>query len=169
MQQHKEAFFFRNWNDEECSAQQSHRYLTPLLSRAREKPSHFQLLYSLTVDPVSKYTMEGIQSNTHAHTFSFYKSPRFNYVCVCVFICVQEGGSRADVDLRNFLSLSVSEWLPSWSKAHSLCAWLICRHSSPWESESPLFKTLVQFNDQCSCHRDWLRRLLPVHQYWHYS
>lgn len=41
------------------------RYLTPLLSRAGENPIHFQLLYSLTVDLVSKHKGEGIQPSTH--------------------------------------------------------------------------------------------------------
>lgn len=66
-------------------AQQSCRYLTPLLSRAGENTIHFQLLYSLTVDPVSSHQGEGIQSNTH--TSSFHKTLGFNYL----------GGSGAGV------------------------------------------------------------------------
>lgn len=53
------------WPLIDAVAQQSCRYLTPLLSRAGENPIHFQLLYSLTVDLVSKHKGEGIQPNTH--------------------------------------------------------------------------------------------------------
>lgn len=59
-------------------AQQSCRYLTPLLTTAGENPIHFQLLYSLTVDLVSKHKGEGIQPNTH--TSSFHKTLGFNYL-----------------------------------------------------------------------------------------
>ncbi len=99
-------------------AQQSCRYLTPLLSGAGEKAIHFQLLYSLTVDPVSEHKGEGNQSNTH--TSSFHKTLAFDYLR---WLQEYEGGkngttqlSRADVDLRNnLLSLLASEWIPSWS------------------------------------------------------
>lgn len=100
-----------------AGAQQSCRYLTPLLSRAGENPIHFQLLYLLTVDPVSKHKGEGIQPNTHAS--SFHKTLGFNYLGGWY-----EGGrgsengtkrlSRANVDLRNDLH-SASERIPSWS------------------------------------------------------
>lgn len=58
-------------------------------------------------------------------------------------VCGGGWGGRADVDL---LSLPASEWIPSWSITHSLCALLCWRHSIPWASESPPFK---MFNDQC--------------------
>lgn len=78
IQQHKEAFFPRPEMMRNAVAQQSCRYMTPLLSRAGENPIHFQLLYSFTVDPVSKHKGEGIQSNTH--TSSFHKTLGFNYL-----------------------------------------------------------------------------------------
>lgn len=43
-----------------------------------KNPIHFQLLYSLTVDPVSKHKGEGIQSNTH--TSGFQKTLGFDYL-----------------------------------------------------------------------------------------
>lgn len=86
-------------------AQQSCRHLTPLWSRAGENPIHFQLLYSLTVDPVSKHKGEGIQPNIH--TSSFHKTLGFNYLGGCGTRGGGENGttrlSRADVDLRNNL------------------------------------------------------------------
>lgn len=55
-QQH-ESFFFFSWPEmmRNAGAQQSCRYSTPLLSKAGENPIHFQLLYLLTVDHVSKH------------------------------------------------------------------------------------------------------------------
>jgi len=61
-----------------AEAQQYCRYPTPLLSRAGENLIHFQLLYLLTVDLVSKHKGQGIQPNTHA--FSFHNALGFNYL-----------------------------------------------------------------------------------------
>lgn len=104
-----------------AEAQQSCRYLTPLLSGAGENPIHFQLLFLLTVDPVSKHKGQDIQPNTH--TFSFHNTLGFNYLGGSVkggVGGVKNGTKRllrANVDLRNNLhSLPASERIPSWSE-----------------------------------------------------
>lgn len=78
IEQHEEVFF--SWPEmmRNAEAQQSCRHLTPLLSGAGENPIHFQLLYLLTVDPVSKHRGQSIQPNTH--TFSFHNTLGFNYL-----------------------------------------------------------------------------------------
>lgn len=113
-QQHKKAFFV-TWNDVECSAQQSCSYLTPLLHKAGENTIYFQLLYLLTVDPVSKHTKEPIQSTTHSSPVFVLG---FNYLCVCVCVfggCSTTQLSRADVDLGNLLSLGPLNESPHFS------------------------------------------------------
>lgn len=103
-----------------AGAQQSCRYLTPLLSRAGENPVHFQLLYLLTVDPVSK-RRGGKHTAQHTRTSSFYKTLGFDYLCGSGRGKGGKAGtkqlSRANVDLRNNLhSLPASERIPSWSE-----------------------------------------------------
>lgn len=51
------VFCFFSWPEmmRNAGAQQSCRYSTPLFSKAEENPIHFQLLYLLTVDHVSKH------------------------------------------------------------------------------------------------------------------
>lgn len=53
------------------------RYLTPLSSRAAENLIQVQLLYLLTVDPVSTHK-RGRYQQTRTHTFSFHKTLGFN-------------------------------------------------------------------------------------------
>lgn len=121
-------------------AQQSCRYLTPLLSRAEENSIHFQLLYLLTVDLVSKHKGEGIQLYTH--TSSFHKTLGFNYLWVGY-----EGGgengtkrlSRANVDLRNNLhSLPASERIPSWYERGYSPLFVCTLGSTDLETQQPL-------------------------------
>lgn len=101
-------------------AQQSCRYLTPLLSRAGEKTHSF---------PASVFINSGFSIKAQGGRYlaqytnisSFHKTLGFNYLCVSGTRGGGENGttrlSRADVDLRNnLLSLPASERIPSWSE-----------------------------------------------------
>lgn len=139
LQQHEEHFFFsfflflpgpemmRN-----AVAQQSCRYLTPLLSGAGEKPIHFQLLYLLTVYPVSKHRGGERKVSSPIRTLPvLVEHWGFNYLGWLWHEeakTAQQQRSRADVDPRNNLLLSfpASERIPSCSGLSwipkSLCA-----------------------------------------------
>lgn len=114
-------FFSRPEMTRNASAQQSCRYLIPLLSRAGENPIHFQLLYLLTVDPVSTHKGEGISST---HTLPVFIK-HWVSITWAPLVRRRRGGrkkdtkrlSRANVDLRNYLlSLPASERIVSWSQ-----------------------------------------------------